>query len=346
MNRHSPTPQGLEARRLSVPGTQVHLEPVPGSSRSGRPLREPRPEEGGLEKESPEGKRLLTGEIPSGTGLSHTWLRQKALFAEMRALRDGEERTIVRNDHLKFRLPPLQVALLREAVKSGQYRSCSDYLRAVATGRHRLAHPVAKAGAIFYWACAHVGDEVRTEGWEALRDLLRSLFGMEEIREVLRLARRHLRAGQLHADGKLASEEDLPPPPEATRQSASSFPEPPISVRLCRARKELIRECASYSRYDGMSSYVVHMALGWDRNERVLAQGVVIARWILKHLGTNVSREQWERLGNVFRQRFDVFLLGAKPCREPDVDGALRRGAEHLLGATLETVAEETEISV
>lgn len=333
----SPTDKGFEARRLDVPGTRVDREPVSATGRDGEPLRKPRPEERGPDGKPPESD-LLSGEVPNGTNISNTWLRQRNLFAETRSLRD----TVSRSEQMKVQLTTsLQASLMAETVASSSYRSCSAYLRSVATGRDRLAPIIAKAGALFFWTRACLGEKVRSEDWSDLRSLMQLLTGTEKIRQGLRRMRRHLRAGQLRSDGNLSGEEDLPADAEKPREKLSGFPEPPISVRLTEARKELIRENAFYSSYGGMSGYAMHMALGWDRNGRVLAQGVAIARWIESHLGSEIGKKQWEQLGSTFRRTFGVFLLGAGPYGETDVDGALRRGAEHLLGATLETVSEE-----
>lgn len=383
MDQHSsstPKNRSLEARRLDVPGTKIHREPLPATERQGRPLREPRPEGAGHQKAGDQkagdqkagdqktggqegfednrpsyrvcSRELLSGEVPGGAGLSHTWLRQKNLFAELRALRDARKGKRLRNENLKVRLSPLQEKLLGEALAWSWYRDRSAYLRAAATGRDRLAPVVAKAGTLFFWARAHLGEKVSAGEWENLSNLLRPLFGTEQrsrtegLREGLRLARRHLRAGQLHAKGKLLGEEGLPLPPEGTYQKPSGALEPAVSVRLSRARKQLIRENAAYSDYDSMSSYVRHMALGWDRNGEVLAQGAAIARWIEEHFGEELGPRQWKRLEDRFHERFGIFLFGAGPSGETDVEGALRRGVEHLLGATLETVAEEAPISL
>ncbi len=124
MGQASDTKQ-LRRRRLDVPGTKVHLEPV--TSGEGRPLREPRPREapydgpssqetfsqgmssqdtpsrgkssrspdqGELFAEPGEGRPapgpLMAGEMPSGTGLAHRWHRRRGLFAELRALEKAE----------------------------------------------------------------------------------------------------------------------------------------------------------------------------------------------------------------------------------------------------------------
>ncbi len=131
------TTQQARRRRLSIPGTTVHLEPVPsrkpvpsrepvhsrepvssgrgdseeatptgetpvgetptGEMPEGRPLREPMPNEGPFKGpfEGPSDQDLsdqgsLAGEASSMTGLAHWWLRQRALFAELRALEQSE----------------------------------------------------------------------------------------------------------------------------------------------------------------------------------------------------------------------------------------------------------------
>ncbi len=423
----------VRRRRLSVPGTTVHLEPVPSrepvpagekvsdredrpSRRKGRPLREPRPEAapydgpsseaassrdtsprdtsprdtspqrpfrreaafrpGSAQAElfsrpkgdSPMPGRLMTGVIDSGTGLAHRWLRQRGLFGELRALErsgktggDAEFGTgeIGRSEVLSIRLSRVQAALLAEAVACSRYRSRSAYLRAVATGRDRRAPILAKAGVLFFWARAHFGETIGPEEQENLERLGRFLFGIGDVGEMLALIRRHLRAARLAASGKLGGVESLPPAPERVQQRVGSGLSTEVSTRACQERKRLIRENAAYSAYSGMSGFVRHVALGWDRNGEVLARCAAIAEWMegcrkqslqdrvegkvapedQVGLKGQVGPEDWERLDGETYRRFGVYLSGPGASGRADVEGALRRGAWHLLGAAPETFA-------
>jgi hypothetical protein len=114
-------------------------------------------------------------------------------------------------------------------------------------------------------------------------------------------------------------------------------------MRIGEERKKLIRENALQSSYNGMSRYVRHVALGWDRAPSVLAECATIARWVERHLGRPVGQGQWDRLEEMMMEEFGVFLLGSGG--QKDVDHVLREGTCHLLGAPLETIIEETGIS-
>ena len=200
--------------------------------------------------------------------------------------------------------------------------------------------------------------------------------GMEETRAALTLIRRHLLARRLssglQASGGPAPGEVLPPAPEeirkAAREAGRTRPEKGrpeeerpgeaisgeisseetrlsvcISMRIGEERKKLIRENALQSSYNGMSRYVRHVALGWDRAPSVLAECATIARWVERHLGRPVGQGQWDRLEEMMMEEFGVFLLGSGG--QKDVDHVLREGTCHLLGAPLETIIEETGIS-
>ena len=205
--------------------------------------------------------------------------------------------------------------------------------------------------------------------------------GMEETRAALTLIRRHLLARRLssglQASGGPAPGEVLPPAPEeirkAAREAGRTRPEKErteeerpggerpgeaisgeisseetglsvcISMRIGEERKKLIRENALQSSYNGMSRYVRHVALGWDRAPSVLAECATIARWVERHLGRPVGQGQWDRLEEMMMEEFGVFLLGSGG--QKDVDHVLREGTCHLLGAPLETIIEETGIS-
>ncbi len=432
----------VRRRRLSVPGTTVHLEPIPSREpvpagekvsdkedrpprKEGRPLREPRPEAapyGGPSSEaassrdtsprdtsprdtspqrpfrreaafrpgsaqaelfprpsgdSPVPGRLMAGAVDSGTGLAHRWLRQRGLFAELRALErsgralEGSEEAggdtgdstgdgagkvgrgegaggagkIGRNEVLSIRLSRVQAALLAEAVACSRYRSRSAYLRAVATGRDRRAPILAKAGILFFWSRAHFGETIGPEEQENLGRLGRFLFGIGDVGEMLALIWRHLRAARLAASGRLGGAESLPPAPERVQQRVGSGLSTEVSTRVCRERKCLIRENAAYSAYSGMSGFIRHVALGWDRNGEILARCAAIAEWMegcLKGqagLEGQVGPEDWKRLDGETHRRFGVYLSGPGASGRVDVEGALRRGARHLLGATPETFA-------
>ena len=194
---------------------------------------------------------------------------------------------------------------------------------------------------------------------------------MEETRAALTLIRRHLLARRLssglQASGGPAPGEVLPPAPEeirkAGREAGRTRPEEErpreaisgeisseetglsvcISMRIGEERKKLIRENALQSSYNGMSRYVRHVALGWDRAPSVLAECATIARWVERHLGRPVGQGQWDRLEEMMMEEFGVFLLGSGG--QKDVDHVLREGTCHLLGAPLETIIEETGIS-
>ena len=200
--------------------------------------------------------------------------------------------------------------------------------------------------------------------------------GMEETRAALTLIRRHLLARRLssglQASGGPAPGEVLPPAPEeirkAAREAGRTRPEKErteeerpgeaisgeisseetglsvcISMRIGEERKKLIRENALQSSYNGMSRYVRHVALGWDRAPSVLAECATIACWVERHLGRPVGQGQWDRLEEMMMEEFGVFLLGSGG--QKDVDHVLREGTCHLLGAPLETIIEETGIS-
>lgn len=437
----------VRRRRLSVPGTTVHLEPIPSREpvpagekvsdkedrpprKEGRPLREPRPEAapyGGPSSEaaspqdispqdissqdisprdtspqrpfrreaafrpgsaqaelfprpsgdSPVPGRLMAGAVDSGTGLAHRWLRQRGLFAELRALErsgralEGSEEAggdtgdstgdgagkvgrgegaggagkIGRGEVLSIRLSRVQAALLAEAVACSRYRSRSAYLRAMATGRDRRGPILAKAGVLFFWARAHFGETIGPEGQENLKRLGRFLLGIGDVGKMLALIQRHLRAARLAASGRLGGAESLPPAPKRVQQRAGSGLSTEVSARVCRERHRLIRENVRYSAYKNKSEYVRHVALGWDRNGEILARCAAIAEWMegcLKGqagLEGQVGPEDWKRLDGETHRRFGVYLSGPGASGRVDVEGALRRGARHLLGATPETFA-------
>ncbi len=311
--------------------------------------------------------RLMTGVIDSGTGLAHRWLRQRGLFAELRALeRSGKtggdaefgNGEIGRSEVLSIRLSRVQAVLLAEAVACSRYRSRSAYLRAVATGRDRRAPILAKAGILFFWARTHFGEPIGLEEQEELGCLGQFLFGTEGVGEMLALIRRHLRAARLAASDGL-EDGSLPPAPERIQQRVGSGLSTEVSARVCRERKRLIRENAAYSAYSGMSGFVRHVALGWDRNGEVLARCAAIAEWMegcrkqslqdrvegkvapedQVGLKGQVGPEDWERLDGETYRRFGVYLSGPGASGRVDVEGALRRGARHLLGAAPETFA-------
>jgi hypothetical protein len=321
----------------------------------------------------------MAGVVDSGTGLAHRWLRQRGLFAELRALErnektgeDTEDSTgdaaggsaggtgkIGRSEVLSIRLSRVQAVLLAEAVACSRYRSRSAYLRAVATGRDRRAPILAKAGILFFWARAHFGETIGPEEQENLERLGRFLLGIGDVGEMLALIRRHLRAARLAASGKLGGAESLSPAPERIQQRVGSGLSTEVSTRVCRERKRLIQENAAYSAYSGMSSFVRYVALGWDRNGEVLARCAAIAEWMEGRrkqslqdrvegkvaledqvgLKGQVGPEDWERLDGETYRRFGVYLSGPGASGRVDVEGALRRGARHLLGAAPKTFA-------
>ncbi|MCS3632703.1 hypothetical protein GGP55_003325 [Salinibacter ruber] len=309
--------------------------------------------------------RLMAGVVDSGTGLAHRWLRQRGLFAELRALErndltgeDTEDSTgdaaggsaggtgkIGRSEVLSIRLSRVQAVLLAEAVACSRYRSRSAYLRAGATGRDRRAPILAKAGVLFFWARAHFGENIGPEEQENLKRLGRFLLGIGDVGKMLALIQRHLRAARLAASGRLGGAESLPPAPERVQQRVGSGLSTEVSIRACRERKRLIRENARYSAYSGMSSFVRHVALGWDRNGEILARCAAIAEWMkgcLKGqvgLEGQVGPEDWKQLDGETHRRFGVYLSGPGASGRVDVEGALRRGARHLLGAAPETFA-------
>ncbi|WP_199774304.1 hypothetical protein [Salinibacter altiplanensis] len=443
------TTQQARRRRLSAPGTTVHLEPAysgrktssretsgeatpVGEMPEGRPLREPMPSAGPSQGPSAEGPSdqsssnrdlfsedsssqgaqaklfpsedfsskapselpsgpggFLAGEVPSKTGLAHRWLRQRALFAELRALEKSEagrrnaigsqEETdegeitqvqvgkseLGRGEVLKLRLKPACAALLSEAVACSSCRGRSAFLRVTATGRDRRAPIIAKAGMLFFWTRRHFGKEIslgketsseRNAG-EALRALSSFLFGLQQVGEALALIRRHLRAAELKDEGRLegdgAPSEQLPPVPETVQKRAPADLRLTVSVRVSQDRRRLIEENAGYSAYGDKSTYIRQMVLGWDRNARVRTQCAAIAEWMEScweernseghstevHPRMQIGLEDWRRLDELFRQRFGVFLAAPGPTGKADVEGALRRGTRHLLGADPETFA-------
>ncbi|MCS4122290.1 hypothetical protein [Salinibacter ruber] len=316
--------------------------------------------------------RLMAGVVDSGTGLAHRWLRQRGLFAELRALErseralEGSEEAgedtgdstgdaaggsaggtgkIGRSEVLSIRLSRVQAVLLAEAVACSRHRSRSAYLRAVATGRDRRAPILAKAGVLFFWARAHFGETIGPEGQENLKRLGRFLLGIGDVGKMLALIQRHLRAARLAASGRLGGAESLSPAPERVQQRVGSGLSTEVSIRACQERKRLIRENARYSAYSGMSSFVRHVALGWDRNGEILARCAAIAEWMkgcLKGqvgLEDQVGPEDWKQLDGETHRRFGVYLSGPGASGRVDVEGALRRGARHLLGAAPETFA-------
>ncbi len=329
--------------------------------------------------------RLMAGAVDSGTGLAHRWLRQRGLFAELRALErseralEGSEEAggdtgdsigdstgdgagkvgrgegaggagkIGRSEVLSIRLSRVQAALLAESVACSRYRSRSAYLRAVATGRDRRAPILAKAGVLFFWARAHFGETIGPEEQENLGRLGRFLFGIGDVGEMLALIRRHLRAARLAASGRLGDtelesrepgdRESLPPAPAGVRRRVASGLSASASARVCRERHRLIREDVRYSAYKNKSEYVRHVALGWDRNGEILAQCAAIAEWLEGCLKGQVGPEDWRRLDGETYRRFGVYLCGPGASGQSDVEGALRRGAQHLLGAAPETFA-------
>jgi hypothetical protein len=353
-----PTSSSLEGReeavrKLCVHGSQIRREPVLAldlspvgereeseeAMRKGRPLREPRPELG------PDGTGFWEGRVPTSLGLSHRALRQRNLFAEWRT-RQGENEESVQ---LSVRTSEAQSTLLDEARACSPYGTRSAYLRAAGTGRDRSAPIVARAGVLFGWTYRHLGDEIGPEAWEELRRLLRFLFGTKEIEAALQLSRRHLLAQQLSSLNGSVREKDLPSVPamiaERTQRmsnSEESFSGCTMSVRLSPDQKRLIRENHCHSDYPNMSDCLRHLALGWDRSCSVAAQCKTIAQWAAEHQGNLVGYPQWYRLENMLQEDSDVFLFGAD--KEKDVDGILRQGAEHLLGADLETISKETGI--
>ncbi len=98
-----------------------------------------------------------------------------------------------------------------------------------------------------------------------------------------------------------------------------------------------------------MSEHVRHLAFGWDRNAEIRAQCATIAEWMERcreagpgeegGLGGQVGPREWRRLDDAMHRRFGVFLSGPGSPGRADVEGALRQGAKHLLGAAPETFA-------
>ena len=120
------------------------------------------------------------------------------------------------------------------------------------------------------------------------------------------------------------------------------------TFRLCAERKAIIEENARHSDYQYMSTYIRHVALGWDRDPSVVSQCAAATRWVASCLqkgktGGRLRQEHWDELEALMQEHFDVFLFGSRG--EADVDGTLRRGAEHLLGTSLETISKETGLS-
>jgi hypothetical protein len=99
-----------------------------------------------------------------------------------------------------------------------------------------------------------------------------------------------------------------------------------------------------------MSGFVRHLALGWDRNGEILARCAAIAEWMkgcLKGqvgLEGQVGPEDWKQLDGETHRRFGVYLSGPGASGRVDVEGALRRGARHLLGAAPETFASRVPV--
>ena len=431
-----PVPSGRGDSEEGTPGGETPIGETPiGETPQGRPLREPMlgarpfpkpfqrgessrqqpqaelfsPEDLSFESpsEAPSGppsvpssgrEGFLAGEVSSKTGLAHRWLRQRALFAELRALeksdadegnaggsqRDPDEdetgqlhvgkKELGREEVLSLRLKPACAAFLREAVACSSYQGRSSLLRAAATGRDRRAPIIAKAGMLFFWTRRYFGEEVSFEkeageALEALQALSSFLFGLRRVGEALALIRRHLRAAELNAEGKLEGggdpSEKLPPVPETVKKRASADLRLTASVRVSQERRRLIEENATFSAYGSRSAYIRHMVLGWDRNAQVRAQCASVAEWLESCRGKScreerdserphvdgppaeestriqVGREDWLRLDRVFQQRFGAFLAGPGPRGKADVDGALRRGARHLLGTDPETFATQ-----
>lgn len=282
---------------------------------------------------------------------------------------DSGGSSISRDKGLSFRLTSAQARLLSEGVACSHYRGRSAYLQAAATGRDRRASPIGKAGLLFFWTWAHFGTEIGTEEQDQLRRLAGFLLGTEGVGEALALIRRHLRAARLAASGelegselegeKLESGEGLPAAPERIRRRRKSDPKLSASTRICRERKRMIRENAGYSTYDNLSEHIRHVVLGWDRNAEIRAQCATIAEWMENcreagpreagprdtgyqeegGLGGQVGPRDWERLDDAMHRRFGIFLSGPGAAGQVDVEGALRRGTKHLLGAAPETFA-------
>lgn len=206
----------------------------------------------------------------------------------------------------------------------------------------------------------------KEEGQEALQALSRFLFGLGKVGEALAVIRRHLRAAQLSTENKLEKKGpakggpggQLPPVPGAVQRRLDDSPGPTASIRFCEERKRLIEENVSYSAFDNKSAYIRHMALGWDRNARVRAQCATIAEWMIDCLaqgscmkdssaeghreetcGGWVGPRDWRQLDEAMQRRFGVFLSGPGPTGGTDVEGVLREGTKHLLGAAPETIA-------
>jgi hypothetical protein len=305
----------------------------------------------------------MTGEFSSGTGLAHRWLRQRGLFAELRALEEREKasRDETSGDGngkpVSIRLGQPEATLLSEAVACSHYRHRSAYLQATATGRDRRAPILAKGGLLFCWVRAHLGDKVGPEEQRQLQRFTQFLFGIR-VEEALALIRRHLRAARLAAGDRLGDGEDLPPVPESVRCRMPQDPSPKASFRVCGERRRLIKENVTHSAYDNMSEYIRHLAFGWDRNAEPRAQCAMIAEWLEDcrkdqqngfdgqsgldgqgGLDGQVGPEEWDQLEEAIHRRFGVFLSGPGAPGQVDVEGALRRGANHLLGAAPERFA-------
>lgn len=200
----------------------------------------------------------------------------------------------------------------------------------------------------------------------------------EEIRKALLLVRRHLRAAQFQAAGDPIPPEALPQAPEPIRTRAQQTalapngtfasgrdaspgqndssgpsrgpdtskdgPAPSASLKIQAERKQLIRENAFHGGFSGMSGYLRHMAIGGSRAPSVLARCAAVARWAEAHLGMPVGRAAWNQLEESFQETFGLFLFG--PAGERDIEDALQEGAKHLLGASTETIAQETGMSL
>jgi hypothetical protein len=115
-----------------------------------------------------------------------------------------------------------------------------------------------------------------------------------------------------------------------------------------------------------MSGFVRHVALGWDRNGEVLARCAAIAEWMegcrkqslqdriegkvgpedQVGLKGQVGPEDWKRLDGETYRRFGVYLCGPGASGQSDVEGALWRGAQHLLGAAPETFAGRVPVEL
>lgn len=318
-------------------------------------------------------ERPMVGEVPSDAGFTNRWHRRRALFSELRALESaeahGEEAgkqeteagSIDRDERLTARLSRRKATLLEEAIACSQYQGRSAYLRATATGRDRRAPIAAKGGILFLWTFSNFGKEIGPERIEALRGLCELYFGLSHPAEALALIRRHLRAAQVGTSENLGSEEDLPSAPRRIRRRICASPTLMVTVCLCPERSHLLEENAFYSAYEHKSVYIRRMALGWDRCARVRAQCTKIAewmedQWVETRQGQDGPRrrlppgqigpQEWRRLEAALHQQFGVFLSGPGGSGETDVDGALRRGTRHLLGADPQTIAAQTPVEL